>query len=706
MIRARVTNPATSTPLTARGERKGRQKLTATRQGLKLASFENSSGLGDAYLINVIRAIEAVADSLAESTAEGRARAAAAFMQGLTESDSEEAARLRNAAATGCVALVDSRVANAFELQFREHLVGAYGAGTSTLAGKIHDVNATLRMLSSRGLWPHTLRLPPEPIDPDKTDVRPSLLESIGRTTTRSRDLRGFETRKIAAAAGLQWLDISMPAQPDLQPDAILLGERACVERLKTAARAVFAPQYAAWAAMQPLIADCQERAGEQLMDWLVDLQDSVARLGRSPSLERQTTALFPGNEVGLSRFLAALNSAFMCGQESTYLNVPEADRTRFNLALRHAAYRVRPALAPLNLSGLEPLEAIRGLLTPSRVCVGAAAVMLALETGMNTAPIIDLPWSQVLGTDDPHWISLANWKERARGSLIEEEIELSSPGAPTSAARALMQLREMSARHSSFLVMPKDAVSLAFVHAAGHVGEAEQPLLAPMTETTFNGAFASIASATFGKERAPTPSNVRPSLLTLARGTSRSIKRAQLAASHKGSDTTFNRYAGKTLSGQAALHMSMIRDFQDRLEQIAAHNLDGAVSSVEQASAAGLEDAVRSGLGSLCLQKAEPDSEEGRFDCIENCPNCNRVKISTDPEDLADLLAFGDHLEANEDWLQTHRPEAWFKHWLFWSLLIAEVQRRGTRSAWAGNLKKARELHATRPAPSFPPLW
>jgi hypothetical protein len=118
------------------------------------------------------------------------------------------------------------------------------------------------------------------------------------------------------------------------------------------------------------------------------------------------------------------------------------------------------------------------------------------------------------------------------------------------------------------------------------------------------------------------------------------------------------------------------------------------------------LEDAVRTGLGTLCIQKQLQPEESKKCTDIQNCPKCKSVTISTAANDLADLLSFHQHLEANREWLETFREEAWRTRWLYWALLAEEVIRRGKRSSWAGNLQKAQAMVAVRPKLELPPLW
>ena len=398
-----------------------------------------------------------------------------------------------------------------------------------------------------------------------------------------------------------------------------------------------------------------------------------------------------------------------MRGSDSHFHSIAAPLRRPLNLRLRTVAVRVLPALADLDLPQMYPIEALRGLLTPSRQCVGSAATLLMLETGLNTSPTISLPWSQVLPTDDPRWLSIANWKERANGTLIEEDLPVSRSGEPTSAGSALLKLREMAARHRLFVGTADPDRLLVFDHAAGHVGEADAPCVASMTTCSFKIAFDAICLSAFGTYPVPIPSGIRPSLLMVLRGHSPSVRQAQAAAGHRSPDTTSGHYAGRARAAHHADHMIAIRAFQERLERIAIHNLQPEEpQTVSGESAERLDDAIKTGLGVLCIRPPVPEASDPLSGCLslENCPNCRKLRLATTPEDLADLLAFGEHLASHEDWLQAHRPEAWKTRWLFWSLLIDEVVQRGTRSVWAPNLKKARELLASRSTPTFPPLW
>jgi len=707
MVRRKITKQHVS-QLSEVGKTAGTQ-LIAHRHGERLVSFFDVGNLGVAYLSCVVDAIEAVADSLAYDTARTRAYATKALLNFLATSVRPDAELARAAIAADAVRKLDPRVAHGAELAYGDHLRETYRRGSSTLAAHISGANSALSLLASRGLWPQTLRIPSEPVDIDQTDERPSLLESIGAPTDRIGDLRGEVARERAALRGLQRLGLSAPERDEELSAVVLAGERECLERLRKAASSVFDLTYTAWEAMQPRIAAAHTELDQEHLLWLTEAVAVVAARKRNGRFELRTSSLFPRSPQGLARFVALLDSIYMQGPKSWFTSIPVHLRVRVNETLRHVAYRVALALDEFSLPTMPTLEAIRGLLTPSHLCVHSAATLLMLETGMNTSPVISLPWDQVLETDDPHWISVANWKERAGGTLITEELEISQPDKPTSAGSALRKLRGMAARHKAFAGATDDILPLAFAYAAGHVGDSAAPSLEQVSPASFRQAFDSICFATFGARPLPTPSAVRPSLLMTVRGHTPSVRSAQAAAGHKSADTTFRSYTGRTRAAYRVDHTRAIRDFQDRLQVIAIHNLQAPAPMTNiEASQGTLNDAIKTGLGVLCLRPVETADTNPSPGCmsLENCPKCKRLKVSTAPDDLADLLAFGDHLTLHQAWLQTHRQEAWMTRWLFWSLLIDELQSRGARSAWAKNLKKAREIQTSRPKPSFPPLW
>lgn len=672
--------------------------------GRILKSFNDIDRLDRTYLSKVVDAIEASTESYAFTTATSHARAAKAVLTSVNGCRTTEANVVIAALNSNSVHLIDASVAHAVELAYWGQLKERYRRGSSSLATKIGEANRALSCLASRSLWPHTLGLPKERKDKELSDVRPSLLETIGNSTSRAATLRGTEVRKAAALNGLQRLCIPTPEDDANLPAALLRGERECLERLRFTARVVFDQSYMAWQAMQPQIATARRSMEPVLDDWFADFTMAANHARGAHLLERRTAGLFPVTQEGLARFLALLELIYMKGEASRFHSLRPDLRATVNGKLSSVAYRMDPLLTGLGLPKMDCLEALRGLVTPSRLCVGSVAVMLMLDTGMNTSPLISLPWAQVLPTDDSRWLSIANWKERAGGTLIEEDLALSRDGEPTSAGSALLRLREMAERHTQFFGRTTADQPLVFEHAAGHIGDATRPSLTPMTPTSFRTAFDEISISAFGDHPIPVPSAVRPSLLMVLRGHSPSVRGIQVAAGHKNPSTTANHYAGANRAAHHTDHMAAIRAFQERLEHVAIHNYQAQ----PETSHSGLNDAVKTGLGVLCIRPIESEETPIPTGCmsLESCPSCPKIRVSTEAEDLADLLAFGQHLAKHEAWLQTHRPEAWMTRWLYWSLLVNEVMTRGARSIWAPKLREAQAINASRTTPNFPPLW
>lgn len=683
-------------------------RLSACREGTTLASFERLADLGAVFIERVVDAIETDTETLSLHTARTRARTAKAFLHYLASDSSSEAKQIRAETQAGDAIVIEPETAHQVELRYRKKIAARYRAGSASLAGVICNTNVVIRLFASRGLWPQTLRLPPELVARDRLRPRPSLLEALGRAGVPTTDKNRTNSSLESAIGGLRRLNIAVPQPRDELSSALLEGERRCLDELSTAARRIFDDCYAAWSTMQPLIENAENDDEAQLRDWLASAIETVAQGARNQSFEARTSEFFPSTLQGLARFLALLDLYYMRGADSKIHSVEDAQQPSMSIRLRTVAYRVRSALTELNLRLPHDLDKVRGLLTSSRDAVGSAAVLLMTETGMNTSPLLNLPWDHVKKTDDSHWISIASWKQRAGGSLIEEELRLSEPGDPTSAGRALERLREMSARHAKFDLGSSAMKALAFSYAAGHAGESVEPLMKRLTNNIFAECFGSIAKSALGQRSHVCPSSIRPSLLMTTRGHTASVRTAQLAAGHKSADTTLRSYAGSHRALHHIDHIRSIREFQERLQQIAVHNRnDPGLLNEIHTDPDRVEDAIRTGLGALCLRLAESRSGDSP-DCLslESCPGCSRIQISTRPEDLADLLAFGEHLARHETWLQTYRPKAWLTRWLPWSLLIEEVLRRGSRSTWARQLMRAREINANRTTPSFPPLW
>lgn len=325
----------------------------------------------------------------------------------------------------------------------------------------------------------------------------------------------------------------------------------------------------------------------------------------------------------------------------------------------------------------------------------------------MNLSPALLLPWHQVKPTNDLNWISIATWKDRARGSLIIEELEISKPGDEISAGRALMMLKDMSTYHSSLVETTEAEKRQMFSIAGGFVGEAAKPFLKTLSTSLLRKHFNSIVSNAFGSVVTIPLSSMRPSLLTVIRGQTRTLGPAQLAAGHKNRQTTSRSYAGTSRTVFSLEHLEDIRLFQSRLESISLINFSqSGGKNAPEISTDTFKDAIRSGLGTLCMQKQLPDDEFRNCTKIQDCPKCKSITISTSVNDLADLLSFQKHLEMNRNWLETHRSEAWLTRWVFWMLLAEEVVRIGKRSRWAGNLKNAQQIVEDRPQLELPPLW
>lgn len=199
-------------------------RLVAQHHGRKLVSFNAINGLDYVYLSKVVDAIEARTESLAFTTARLHARAAKAVLTFVSGCCTTEANVVIAALNSDSVHLIDASVVHAVELAYWCQLTERYSRGSSTLAIRIGDTNRVLSCLAARSLWPHTLGLTKERKDKDLSDVRPSLLESIGNSNSRAATLRGSEVRKAAALNGLQRLHVPIPEEDAEIPAALLHG--------------------------------------------------------------------------------------------------------------------------------------------------------------------------------------------------------------------------------------------------------------------------------------------------------------------------------------------------------------------------------------------------------------------------------------------------------------------------------------------------
>lgn len=706
MVRRKVTKQSESFAAAADDHL---PRIVAVRGHRTLANFEASKALGVEFLSSAVTAIEAHTETLAFKTAVQRAAALRDMLGFLASGSAPGLDEVRRAIQANAAGQLSAKLAHSAEIAYRDLLTKRYRLGSGSLNAALANTNLALGCLASRGLWPHTLGLGNAPVNRELVEPRPTLLEGLGSTGTQTTDLRGVKVRKEAARRGLERLGLSTPCDESGVAAVLLEGERKCLAALTGAARSILDSNYAAWSEMQTCIASACATEQGRLEAWFQEFSTLPHEPDKQLALRKRTKELFEPNRAGLSSFLALLHLCYMQGNDSWFNHVPESNRQRVNCALSDIASLVIPAIPRLHGPALIPIKALRGLLTPNKWAVSSAATLVLLETGINPSTLLSLPWSQILPTDDPKWISIANWKGRADGALIAEELPISGTGEPTSAASALMKLREMSARRQQFIGAQTESNSLVFDVLTGYASETGMPRTKSISEGIFRTDFKEFALLAFSRSPTPAPTSVRPSLLLKLQGTTGSVRKTQRAAAHKSEDTTTGSYTGSRREATNAAQNQEIRTFLERMEQIALFNLNPEGYNDPQSLKGGvLDQAIRNGLGTLCLRKIPAPANTDAPDCaqIEDCPNCSRIKISTQPEDLADLLAFGEHLAASESWLQTHRPEAWLQRWMFWSILIDEVVTRGARSLWAPNLRRAHDINKTRPRLCFPPLW
>lgn len=687
----------------------GEGRLVGLHEGSTLGNFNEISDLGSKYLYQVVIAIELANETLAFTTARTHFGAAKKFLRFIRRHESEEAKIIRSHLQCALPAEIDINVASFIEMKYREELCKKYTRGSSTLAANIKSTNAVLRNLASRNLWPHTLRLNIEKKNSSSNSTRYSMLECLGQTNNNSsiKKLPEVEIKRNNTLNGLRKLGVEIPNNNKQLLSALLNGEHTCLKKLHSAAADIFKCEYNSWIHMKGIVDDEMTRSGSEINEWVtVAILNSTNR-ERNYSFWEMTREIFECSEIGLARFMIAIKILYLSGNQSAQLQIPVELRQDFSISLYTFVQRLLPILEIVRPHAKPDIDSFRSLLSPSTLCLASVMTLLMAETGMNTSPVLALPWCNVKETDAPNWISLASWKDRAGGTLIREELELSKTGEEISAGSALMMLKQMSINHVSNAKI-SDSEIRVFSSFCGFIGEGFNPTLRSISIFSFRAHFNSIVKNAFGIVKAViVPSSLRPSLLTTIRGESRSLASAQLAAGHKSRDTTFKSYTGNSRTVFSVEHSDDIRDFQERLATVAVFNMATASESgISTVLTEKLDDAIRTGLGTLCLQKKQHPTEPLQCTKIEDCPNCTSITISTQENDLTDLLFFHQHLKENQPWLETFREEAWKSRWIFWLILVEEVIHRGKRSTWSKNLQKAQTALNSKPNKEFPPLW
>lgn len=549
--------------------------LKVTWNGKSVITLNYLPSIPKSFLISASSALSFVVESYSYSYAKQLGKYCYKFLCYLEDSDSNDAILIKSLLKTN-PSFISAETANSFEKEYLNGLKEKYKVGSQSLNNAISLSNKAIALLSSRDLWPQTLRLKLIKVNRDFCDVRASLLESIGSDSKKISGLKGVDRRSKAAYKGLERLSIPVNQNDSNHYLSLLKGEQLCIDKIYDEARNIFDAWYLEWKSIQHDLNEYKKNIDYEMAEWLEDFKNSERDSGRSNVIESLATKIFKNDEKGLIRFLFLIESSYMNGDDSYFFSMPSEQYLYCTQKIRNIFRRLEPVLSALDLPTDSLVEKVRGLMTPNAEIVGAVAIMLMMETGMNVSPLISIKWSNINKTDDPRWISIESRKMRASGSIVREELYVSKKDEKTSAGAALLKLKEMSIKHKSLIGNETIDIDNVFLFSVGHLRNIFTPDLKLLTGSLYASFFKKIALLAFGDFPVPVPSCVRPSILLCRKHKNNSLLEAQIAANHKNPETTFSHYVGNNRASSYERDIYEIRVFQERFESIAIHNLKG----------------------------------------------------------------------------------------------------------------------------------
>jgi len=659
------------------------------------------SGLGKVFLNQIIRKVQE--SGCAVETKAMDLYSLHSLLSFLSAIDLPAAERIRRQLQSGQFLEILPEDASVLERSFEKDIRQKAGENVVKAAKDILRANKAIQIMFNAKVWPYTLRLNPIKIPAGIKKSKASLLESlIQNANQKSAEALTDSEKDAAIKAALGFLGIDHASRMASLTSLIVQGESECLKRIRDELALEIQGHFEVHKRASSLIGQVDDVALKEIEDWF-DFYMGSKESGPLATKFSRARGLFWQSPNAINNYLAAIKLFYFNGEGSIIRRYPKDKlgeigfyfRTLKRVYLGQEFREHFPEIKPL-------YNLLEDFFCPSPDLVIKVALLLMAETGMNRTPSLGLQKDMVRPDDEPGWLSIASWKDRAGGTLIYENIYLSRPGEKISSGSAIRRLIEFHEGANYGVELSNKFTNQIFYTLIGFISEGT-PRFSGITADYVTPIFNKVVSEAFGENVKLVPSSMRVSLLTIERASSGDITTASIKAAHKSIDTTSKHYGGKFGHLFKFENIASIRDFQDGMQEIAFGNARFSNNSDESRIS---EIVTRTGLGTLCMRMPKDANEVSSCINFQDCPNCASLKISINPNDLADLLEWSDYLCKQKEVILIRKGDAWENKWIFWTQLVEEIIEVGPRSIWAKNLRKAKELLKTRTPTVYPALW
>lgn len=319
---------------------------------------------------------------------------------------------------------------------------------------------------------------------------------------------------------------------------------------------------------------------------------------------------------------------------------------------------------------------------------VAAAVILYLVDSGANISTALNLTTDSEQETDDPNFVNLVSFKDRAGPEPIVKQLPLKTPGVRVTAAQALRDVREMTQmRRKMYPELLGDSLFVFTFY--------EQPSILT------NEVLANNFRYMLRDRQMPqvwTPSAIRIAVGVEVSGkTGGDLDKVGRKLSHAAGSATTPIYALRL--AVRLLLSRKIREYQTILESaFATHTIRGPQVLGYSDEAAGLlvDKAVRTGLGFLCRDATARGGkvEDTGASCPElgrSCAGCHSRVFMADMDSLAEIVAVNDSLSKRLDSAGDGEQDAWAENWLDLYAFSSAVSHKAKRSRFAYLMPAAR---------------
>jgi hypothetical protein len=332
-------------------------------------------------------------------------------------------------------------------------------------------------------------------------------------------------------------------------------------------------------------------------------------------------------------------------------------------------------------------LVELQACLWPHPSAFGAALTLYLCETGANVTVGRKMPFGYLEQSEEPGYLRVKSYKDKARGRAIISEIEDSC-----AAAESILWLDSIRSRE--MIEIPDDQKEYLFITR----GKISFKLMESEWYLYFFKAL--VASIPEIAHLRMTPNMLRPTVLLLAALESDGRVRASVTLGQH-SEHVNQRYTGRyPLMFMYDSEVTLFNRFYEALALQAVESAHIILGVTEEDFSKRVDGIIRTGLGTLC---GDPNGRPGsggarctKIDCWNDCP---QLIVIANSEDIALLQIWQRTLRSVEgDWLRD-QPERWEAVWLPWLCFADAVEAKmkiSHRKVWRDATQLADRITAS----------